>query len=130
MEEFLASLRRRVQRAVHWILRSAVRTAFSIGVAFSVFFLVVEVGPWNLAADWLTFKVAAAVVIFGTFVGIIFVTERMRSPLEASLVRVAAGGVAGSAVTLVFGVSVPIALASAVIGALLGFFGSRWAHHV
>ena len=109
---------------------SPLLVVLTIGVAFAIYFLLVEVGPWNLAMNLHTLRVASAALIFGIFLGVILISEQMSSPLESTLVRVFAGIVAGPTIALIFNATIFMALGAAFVGALIGYFGHSWANHI
>jgi hypothetical protein len=113
-----------------WIRESSVRVAFAFGILFATYFLFVEIGAWNLASDLATIRAAAASFIVGVFIATVFITMRMRNPLESTLARVLAGVIAGPLVAVVLGASLLVAFGAAVFGACLAYFGPRWVNHV
>jgi hypothetical protein len=120
----------RLRRVLSWLRASPVRLAVTSGVCFAAYVLLFQVGPWNLSFDLRTIRLAAAALVFGTFLGVVFLAEQMRSPLESKLVRVSAGIAAGLGIALIFSTSTLALAGGASIGAALGYFGQRWANHI
>jgi hypothetical protein len=102
----------------------------AVGLACSAYFLVIGIGPSNLSLSATTIRVAIAAFIFGIFLGAIYLSNRMTSPLEATLVRTIAGVIAGPAIAAVLGASAVVMLGTAILGGALGYFGMAWASRV
>jgi hypothetical protein len=100
------------------------------GVLFSALFLLVHVGLPYLSLTSKTARLAFAAFLVGVFLAVIYLAERLRSPLEAAIVRTAFGAVLGLAVAATLGASAIVMVLVAVGGALLGYLGLAWAYHV
>jgi hypothetical protein len=124
------SFRRRLERLATVLHRSVLLKVVAFGLVFSALVLLVHLGVPRLSLTTTTAKLASAAFLFGVFLAVIYLTERLRSPLEATIVRTAVGAVVGSAVAVVLGASLLVVLVAIFVGGLLGYLGMAWAGHV
>ena len=89
-----------------------------------------HIGLPHLSLNPTTATIASAAFLFGVFLAVIHLTERLRSPLEATFIRTVAGVVLGTAIAIVLSASLMLVLGAAVFGGFLGYFGTAWASHV
>ena len=130
MNSFKTRIRKVLRCVAQWLRGSPVRMLIAVGLACSAYFLVIGIGPSNLSLSATTIRVAIAAFIFGIFLGAIYLSNRMTSPLEATLVRTIAGVIAGPAIAAVLGASAVVMLGTAILGGALGYFGMAWASRV
>jgi hypothetical protein len=100
--------------------------ALATGLVIAAILLVVHAGP---TAQGFTPRRLAAVLVFGVFIGVVYVTEA-GSPGAGKSIRTAAGAVAGTATALLLELPWEGAVLVALLGPLLGYLGSKWAAHV
>jgi glucose dehydrogenase len=102
----------------------------AFGVAFSALVLLVHVGLPYLTLTSRTAKLAAVAFLVGVFLAVIYLSQRLSSPLEAALLRTATGVVLGMLIAAVLGASALPLLLAAFAGGLLGYLGMAWASHI
>ena len=102
----------------------------TFGAAFSAFVLLVHVGVPYLSLTSRTAKLASVAFLLGVFLAVIYLAQRLSSPLEAAIVRTATGVVLGAVVAGMLGASALPLLLAAFAGGLLGYLGMAWANHL
>jgi hypothetical protein len=130
MEPPVDSPPHRLRRAAAWLRRSTPLMVLTFAVAFSALVLLVHVGLPYLTLSSGAAKLAAVAFLVGVFLAVIYLAQRLSSPLEAAAVRTATGVVLGMLVAAVLGASALPLLLAAIAGGLLGYFGMAWASHV
>ena len=130
MKTLINSLRDRLHQTIAWLRRSKPLMVLAFGLVFSVYVLLVHVGLPYLSLSSMTAKLASISLVVGVFLAVIYLAERLPSPLEAAIVRTATGITLGMVVAAILGASALLVLLAALAGGLLGYLGMAWANHV
>ena len=121
----------RFVKVLIWLAASDVRLVLLVAafVAGAIAARVLGTSHWG--ADNTTLQVLASVVLFGAFLGVIVVTDGPKKYRKSGVgVRVVSGVIAGVGIAIVNSLGFEAAALAALVGALLGFVGMRWAQHI
>ena len=122
---------RRATLAVRWLLSGEWRPALLVGLVF-VAYMLAQVGSINgLEAESKLVTVVACLLIFGVFLGVVFVTEINEVP-EANATRkcVLTGCIACCSIAVILGAGLAGIAFGALVGAVLGYTAPWWSQGV
>jgi hypothetical protein len=122
---------RRATLAVRWLLSGEWRPALLVALVF-VAYMLAQVGSISgLAAESRLVTVVACLLIFGVFLGVVFVTETNEVP-EAIAARkcVLTGCIACSSIAVIIGAGLAGIALGTLVGAVLGYTAPWWSQGV
>jgi len=122
---------RRATLAVRWLFSGEWRPALLVGLVF-VAYMLAQVGSINgQDVESRLVTVVACFLIFGVFLGVVFVTEIKEVP-EAIATRrcVLTGCIACCSIAVIVGLSLAGIALGALVGAVLGYTAPWWSQGV
>jgi hypothetical protein len=118
-------------RLVRWLVAGEVRPVTLVAILFTAYMMLQAFGVTGWFDSPNLVQVFSSLLIFGLFVGVVFVTDIKESQVgPETRKRVLAGVASCSAIAAIFGAPWEGIALAAILGAVLGYFGMSWAQHL
>jgi hypothetical protein len=118
-------------RLVLWAFRTDARGIATIAILFAIGMAVQYLLPTDLENIYGVATAGLVLLIFGTFLGVIVVTEdNKKYETSGSWIRVISGAVAFSAIAALLSAPLIVIALGALVGVMLGYAGIYWARHL
>lgn len=114
-----------------WVFESEFRTVAFIAIVFTAHVVLEQyvLGKSRIQSN--SVSVISALLIVGAFFGVIFVTDENEQYRQSGgRIRTVCGVVTGLSLGFIFTAPIAVVALAACIGAILGYYGMRWARYV
>jgi hypothetical protein len=116
---------------VRWLVAGELRPVVLVAILFTAYMMLQAFGVTGWFESPNPVRIVSSLLIFGLFLGVIFVTDIKESQIyNGTRKRVFAGVASCSAIAAIFGAPWEGVVLAAIVGAVLGYFGMVWAQHI
>ena len=121
----------RIAHAARWLVSGEWRPALAVGLVFVAYMFTQFGSISGLASESKLITVAACLLIFGVFLGVVFVTE-IKEVKESVATRrcVITGCIACSAIAIILGGGTEGIVLGFIVGAFLGYTAPWWSRAI